>query len=181
MAGVGAAPFSREDGVVCKEARDARTAEFLSHVDASRPQDWGHMAACATCGWASGRWCDYCEWVGRGYTNFNGDQMHGICMCSECDDDFLTRCRKCGCSGELMHDPFTGNMVANPVYAEWDRARQAALVPGAQVRMFGLMTATEHNGKQGRVTSLVDSGKRLGVLLEDGKSIAARRRNVRLV
>ena len=79
---------------------------------------------------------------------------------------------------------FISEHLSKPVNGrlQWDSARKAALVPGAQVQVFGLMGATEHNGKGGRVVSRVGSKPvRYGVKLEDGGSIAARIHNLRLV
>jgi hypothetical protein len=55
------------------------------------------------------------------------------------------------------------------------------LQEGAQVRVFGLIKAAQHNGKLGRISGKRGRDERVGVELEDGAVLAVKRENLELV
>ena len=52
---------------------------------------------------------------------------------------------------------------------------------GAQVRIFGLKSAVQHNGTVGRLSSQTGDNGRLGVLLDSGELLSLRRENLKLL
>lgn len=67
-------------------ARKIYYFKLLDEVE-REPSLW-HMGPCASCGQATGNYCDTCVTAGRSFEVPSGLIMSGTPLCSSCEDEF---------------------------------------------------------------------------------------------
>ena len=67
----------------------ARKIYYLKLLDEVEQEPWlMHMGPCASCGQATGNYCDTCVTAGRSFEVPSGLIMSGTPLCSSCEDEF---------------------------------------------------------------------------------------------